>query len=78
MLRGRLSIDSQLLLRNLKPYITKGGPGKTLNRKEGVARILRALRENQRTGIVLPYEDVLQKVSRGGSAEPMPWMSTMV
>jgi lipoprotein-anchoring transpeptidase ErfK/SrfK len=61
---GRAPIDSKLLLRDLKPFVTRGEPGKELDRKEAVAAILRALRENRRTGIVLPYEDVPQKVSR--------------
>jgi lipoprotein-anchoring transpeptidase ErfK/SrfK len=61
---GRAPIDSKLLLRHLKPYITEGQPGKTLDRNEGVAAILQALRENRRTGIKLPYVEVPQKISR--------------
>jgi lipoprotein-anchoring transpeptidase ErfK/SrfK len=57
-------IDSKLLLRNLKPFITQGEPGKELNRNEAIAAILRALRENRRTGIDLPYDDVPQAVDR--------------
>ncbi len=57
-------IDSKLLLRDLKPFITEGEPGKELNRKGAIAAILRALYENRRTGIELPYDDVPQKISR--------------
>jgi lipoprotein-anchoring transpeptidase ErfK/SrfK len=57
-------IDAKLLLRDLRPYITPGEPGKTLDRKESVAAILSALRENRRTGIALPYEEVPQKITR--------------
>ncbi len=59
-------IEPKLFLRHLQPYITKGEPGKALDRKAAVAAILHALRENRRTGIVLPYEDVPQKVTREG------------
>jgi lipoprotein-anchoring transpeptidase ErfK/SrfK len=57
-------IDSKVLLRDLKPFITEGESGKELNRKGAIAAILKALRENRRTGIELPYEDVPQAVSR--------------
>jgi lipoprotein-anchoring transpeptidase ErfK/SrfK len=60
----REAIDAQLFLRHLRPYITQGKPGKTLDRKASVAAIIRALRENRRTGIVLPLEVVPQKVTR--------------
>jgi lipoprotein-anchoring transpeptidase ErfK/SrfK len=52
------------MLRNLKPFITEGQPGKELDRKEAIATILKALRENRRTGIELPYDDVPQKIDR--------------
>jgi lipoprotein-anchoring transpeptidase ErfK/SrfK len=61
----REPIDAKLLLRGLKPYITPGQPGKTLDRKGSVEAILQALRENRRTGIVLPYEEIPQEVTRG-------------
>jgi len=57
-------IDSKLVLRNLKPFITEGEPGKELDRSGAIAAILRALRENRRTGIDLPYDDVPQTVNR--------------
>jgi lipoprotein-anchoring transpeptidase ErfK/SrfK len=60
----REPIDAKLFLRSLKPYITKGEAGKALDQKGAVGAILHALVENRRTGIVLPYEDVPQKVTR--------------
>ena len=61
---SRDPIDSKLVLRDLKPFITKGEPGKVVDRKQAFATILAALRENRRTGVVLPYKDVAQKVTR--------------
>jgi lipoprotein-anchoring transpeptidase ErfK/SrfK len=58
-------IDARLLLRNLTPFITKAEPGTTINRRGTLAAILRALRENRRTGIDLPSEDVQPAVTRG-------------
>jgi lipoprotein-anchoring transpeptidase ErfK/SrfK len=57
-------IDSKLLLRDLKPFVTKGEPGRKLDRKESLGTIVAALRQNLRTGIDLPFADVPQKVSR--------------
>jgi lipoprotein-anchoring transpeptidase ErfK/SrfK len=58
------AVDSKLFLRNLQPFVTKGEPGKKLDRAEGFAAVVGALRENRRTGIELPFEDVAQKVNR--------------
>jgi lipoprotein-anchoring transpeptidase ErfK/SrfK len=60
----RAAIDARLFLRHLKPYITDGQPGKTLDRKASFVAIVKALRENRRTGIVLPYKAVPQAVTR--------------
>jgi lipoprotein-anchoring transpeptidase ErfK/SrfK len=57
-------VDSQILLRDLKPFITKGKPGKRLDRRQAMTAILRALRANRRTGIELAVEGVPQKVTR--------------
>jgi lipoprotein-anchoring transpeptidase ErfK/SrfK len=57
-------IEPKLFLRQLKPYITKGEPGKTLDPKGAAVTIIRALRQNRRTGIVLPYQDLPQQVTR--------------
>jgi lipoprotein-anchoring transpeptidase ErfK/SrfK len=60
----RDAVDAQLLLRNLVPFITDGAPGKKLDAKGAVAAILGALRQNRRTGIVLPYGEVPQTITR--------------
>jgi len=60
----RAPIDAKLLLRNLKPFITEGEPGKALDAKAAFVTILQALRENRRTGIEIAYKDVPEKVSR--------------
>jgi lipoprotein-anchoring transpeptidase ErfK/SrfK len=61
----RDAVDSKLLLRDLKPYITEGAPGKRLDPKASREALLGALRQNVRTGIVLPFRDVPQKITRG-------------
>jgi lipoprotein-anchoring transpeptidase ErfK/SrfK len=61
---NRDPVDAKLLLRELKPYITEGAPGKRIEAKGGAAAILGALRQNRRTGIVLPFRDVSQTVTR--------------
>jgi lipoprotein-anchoring transpeptidase ErfK/SrfK len=61
---NREAVDSTLLLRNLQPYITRGTAGKHLAPKRSFEAILAALRQNSRTDVVLPYEDVEQKVTR--------------
>jgi lipoprotein-anchoring transpeptidase ErfK/SrfK len=60
----RDAIDARVLLRNLKPVITKAEPGRTINRRGAIEAILRALRENRRTGIDLPFEDLQPAVTR--------------
>ena len=60
----REAVDSTLLLRNLQPYITKGTAGRHLAAKRSFEEILSALRQNRRADVVLPYEDVAQKVTR--------------
>jgi lipoprotein-anchoring transpeptidase ErfK/SrfK len=60
----RKAVDSTLLLRDLQPYVTRGAAGKHLAAKRAFAVIVAALRQNRRTAVVLPYEDVPQKVTR--------------
>jgi lipoprotein-anchoring transpeptidase ErfK/SrfK len=60
----REAVDSTILLRDLQPYITKGTAGKHLAAKRSFEEILSALRQNRRTDVVLPYQDVAQKVTR--------------
>jgi lipoprotein-anchoring transpeptidase ErfK/SrfK len=59
-------VDAKVLLRDLKPFVTEGAPGKALDRRAARATILKALHENRRTGIALPFGDVKQKISRAG------------
>jgi lipoprotein-anchoring transpeptidase ErfK/SrfK len=61
----RDAVDATLLLRNLQPFITRGADGKRVDAKAARAAILAALRQNVRTGIVLPFRDVPQKITRG-------------
>jgi lipoprotein-anchoring transpeptidase ErfK/SrfK len=60
----RPAVDSTLILRDLQPYITKGTAGKHLAAKRAYEAIVTALRQNRRTDVVLPYQDVPQKVTR--------------
>ena len=60
----RKAVDSTLILRDLQPYVTKGTAGKHLEAKRSFEAIVAALRQNLRTDVVLPYEDVAQKVTR--------------
>jgi lipoprotein-anchoring transpeptidase ErfK/SrfK len=62
---NRDPVDAKLLLRDLEPYITEGAGGKRLDAKDAVAAVFGALRQNVRTGIVLPFRDVAQKITRG-------------
>jgi hypothetical protein len=60
----REAVDSKLLLRDQKPFVTKGAPGRKLDRKAAAAAILRALRENRRTGIAVRLVGIPQEISR--------------
>jgi lipoprotein-anchoring transpeptidase ErfK/SrfK len=62
---NRDAVDAKLLLRNLEPFITEGAAGRRVDAKVARAAILDALRQNRRTGIVLPFRNVPQKVTRG-------------
>ena len=61
---NRDPVDAKLLLRNLVPFISEGASGKRVDAKDARAAILGALRQNDRTGILLPFRDVPQKVTR--------------
>jgi len=60
----RQPVDAQVLLRDLKPYITEGAVGKVLEAKPTISAILGALHDNRRTGVVLPYKDVAPAQTR--------------
>jgi hypothetical protein len=57
------AVDATLVLRKLRPFVNDGHPGRRLDRDEAVKTLLRALRENRRTGIALPFEEIAQKVT---------------
>ena len=56
--------DSQLLLRNLRPFITKGSPGRVLDRPSAVRAISAALLQNRRTELALRSKKQEQAVTR--------------
>src|SRR5262249_20776777 len=61
----RESIDSELFLRQLKPWISPGKVGRTLDRRTAVRAIVLALQRSQRGPVVLHANPVKQEVSRG-------------
>ena len=56
--------DSQLVLRHLRPYISKGSPGRVLDRPAAVRAISAALLQNRRTELVLRSKKQEQAVTR--------------
>jgi lipoprotein-anchoring transpeptidase ErfK/SrfK len=61
---GQPAVDSRLLLRNLKPYLTPDRPGVALVQPETVNAIARALRLNTRDRITLHASKVPAMVTR--------------
>jgi lipoprotein-anchoring transpeptidase ErfK/SrfK len=62
---NREPVDSQLFLRDLKPWISPGKPGRTLDRRAALYAIVTALQRNERGPVVLHANAVEQEVSRG-------------
>lgn len=62
----RNPVDARLVLRHKRPFITKDVPGRRLDRLSSVALIVKALRENQRRGLVLPVKRPPAEVTRQG------------
>lgn len=56
--------DSQLALRNLRPFITKGSPGRVLDRPAAVRTISAALLQNRRAELLLRSKQKAQAVTR--------------
>jgi lipoprotein-anchoring transpeptidase ErfK/SrfK len=56
--------DSQLVLRHLRPFISKGSPGRVLDRPAAVRAISAALLQNRRTELVLRSKKQEQAVTR--------------
>jgi lipoprotein-anchoring transpeptidase ErfK/SrfK len=61
----RQAVDSQLVLRRLRPFITKGKSGRALDRVAATREIVRALTANDRSPIRLAAKPVKQRVTRG-------------
>jgi lipoprotein-anchoring transpeptidase ErfK/SrfK len=68
----RAAEDSKLLLRNLKPLVTKGRRGRALDRNAAVRRIEAALLANRRAPLVLAFKAIPQQV------KPTSFGSTIV
>ena len=56
--------DSQLVLRHLRPFISKGSPGRVLDRPVAVRAISAALLQNRRNQLVLRSKRQAQAVTR--------------
>jgi lipoprotein-anchoring transpeptidase ErfK/SrfK len=61
----RRAVDSQLFLRRLRPFITKGKSGRALDRVAATRDIVRSLMANERFPIQLSAKPVKQRVTRG-------------
>jgi lipoprotein-anchoring transpeptidase ErfK/SrfK len=60
----RPPLDSRLVLRKLRPFITKGAPGRVLDRPAAVRAISTALLQNKRPELVLRSKKLAQAVGR--------------
>jgi lipoprotein-anchoring transpeptidase ErfK/SrfK len=61
----RSAVNSTVRLRNLRPYVTKGRPGRRVVRAATRALIIPALKAHERGPITLVTETVKQTVTRG-------------
>ena len=60
----RKAVDTRVVLRKLKPYLTKERNGRTLDRVEATEAIVAALRTNARVPLVLAFEAVRPAATR--------------
>jgi lipoprotein-anchoring transpeptidase ErfK/SrfK len=60
----RAAVDSRLVLRRLRPFMTRERPGRSIDRTAATAAIVRALRETERIPIALPLRSVKPRVTR--------------
>lgn len=60
----RAPVDSRILLRKLKPYVTPERPGRAVNRAAATAAIVRALHANDRLPLALPMRRLAPRVTR--------------
>jgi lipoprotein-anchoring transpeptidase ErfK/SrfK len=62
----RKPVDARLVLRGMKPFVTKDVPGRRLDRSAAAAVIVRALVRNERFPLTLPLRSIPAEVSRKG------------
>jgi lipoprotein-anchoring transpeptidase ErfK/SrfK len=67
----RAPIDSRLVLRGTKPFLTKDVPGRALERKHAETTIASALEENARDELMLRAKAVRAKVTRKSYSAPV-------
>lgn len=60
----RAPVDSRLMLRKLKPYVTPGAPGRRLKQVLATRAIVLALRTHDRDPVELRFDEVEPKVTR--------------
>jgi lipoprotein-anchoring transpeptidase ErfK/SrfK len=60
----RPAVDSQLVLRGVRPFVTRGSSGRSLDRVGATREIVRSLVENERIAIRLTARPVKQRVTR--------------
>jgi len=57
-------VDARVVLRRLRPLVTRERPGQAVDRNRAVARIVRALRDTERLPIALPMDSLRPKITR--------------
>jgi lipoprotein-anchoring transpeptidase ErfK/SrfK len=67
----RAPVDSRLVLRHLKPFLTKDVPGRALERKYAESVIASSLEDNARDQITLRAKAVRAKVTRKSYTDPV-------
>ena len=60
----RKPVDAQLLLRRLRPFVTRQRPGRALRRERSMAGIFAALTANSRAPVRLRFREVKPRVTR--------------
>jgi lipoprotein-anchoring transpeptidase ErfK/SrfK len=60
----REAVDAKVVLRKARPVVTKDRPGRAVDRNAAVARIVRALRDNDRLPMALPVRALPAAVTR--------------
>jgi lipoprotein-anchoring transpeptidase ErfK/SrfK len=60
----RKAVDAQVLLRGLRPFVTRQRPGRALRRERGMAGIFTALATNSRAPVRLRFRELRPQVTR--------------